>query len=262
MELIRETYYNTVGTDELTQTEHSHKDTYELIQILGGEGEFIINNKAYHFKKGAVFLIDAENFHYSAPQDPKTYIRNKLIINKTMLLEVARSLGFYEQITSMFNGSKDNSVYLEKKNALAVNELFEIISNNREPLECAGAFINMINILWENTHSPVWQDEMLSVIFEAINNHIGDEFSLDILSSETNTDKYYLCHYFKSKTGMTIFDYLKCQRIEMAKKLLVENNTSISQIANACGYNSLAYFSKCFKEATGMTPKEYVKSVL
>jgi AraC-like DNA-binding protein len=50
--------------------------------------------------------------------------------------------------------------------------------------------------------------------------------------------------------------------IEMAKKLLVENDTSISQIANACGYNSLAYFSKCFKEATGMTPKEYVKSVL
>jgi YesN/AraC family two-component response regulator len=179
-----------------------------------------------------------------------------------MLIEAARSLGFYEQIISMFDGNNDNSVYLEKKNSLAVNELFEVICNSKEPLERAGAFINMINILWENTHSPVWQDEMLSVIFEAINNHIGDEFSLDILSSETNTDKYYLCHYFKSKTGMTIFDYLKCQRIEMAKKLLVENDTSISQIANACGYNSLAYFSKCFKEATGMTPKEYVKSVL
>lgn len=262
MELIRETFFNTVGTDELTQTEHSHQNTYELIQILDGEGEFIINNKAYHFKKGAVFLIDAENFHYSAPQDPKTYIRNKLIINKNILLEVARSLGFYEQVVSMFDGTKDNSVYLEKKDALTVSELFEIIYDNQEPLKCASAFINIINILWKNTHSPVWQDEMLSVIFEAINNHIGDEFSLDILSKETNMDKYYLCHYFKSKTGMTIFDYLKCQRIEFAKKLLVENNTSISQIANNCGYNSLAYFSKCFKEATGMTPKQYVKSVL
>ena len=262
MELIRETFYNAVGTDELTQTEHSHKDTYELIQILNGEGEFIINNKAYHFKKGAVFMIDAENFHYSAPQNPEIYTRNKLILNKSILIKIGKSFGFYEHIISMFDGNKDNSVYLEKKNAIAVNEFFEIICENPEPLRRARAFIDMINILWDNAHSPVWQDEMLSLIFEAINKHIGDEFSLDILSAETNTDKYYLCHYFKSKTGMTIFDYLKCQRIEYAKKLLADDHISISQVANTCGYNSLAYFSKCFKEATGMTPKEYLKSVI
>ena len=262
MNLIKEIFYNVIGTDELTQTEHSHNDTYELIQILDGEGEFIINNKAYHFKKGAVFMIDAENFHYSAPQDPKKYNRNKLIISKSILLNLARSLGFYDQITSMFDGNNDNSVYLETKNALAVNELFEIISESREPLNCASSFIDMLKILWDNAHSPVWQDEMLSAIFEAINNHLEDEFSLDILSKETNTDKYYLCHYFKAKTGMTIFDYLKCQRIELAKKLLIEDHTTISQVASACGYNSLAYFSKCFKETTGITPKDYIKSML
>jgi len=261
MKLIHVAYYKNVGTDNLKQTKHSLRNTYNLVQILDGEGEFIINDIAYHFTKGSVFMIDTDNFYHAASPFPDTCITNILIINKPLLIQVAKSLGFYEQITFMLDVNKDNSFYLEKKSSLHFNNLFKIIYNDQKPLECAEALIKMITILWENSNNSVQRDKLLSIIFEAINNHIGHEFSLDILSNETNTDKYYLCHYFKSKTGITLWDYLKCQRIEMSKKLLAQNNATIAQIATICGYNSLAYFSKCFKSSTNMTPREYIKFI-
>ena len=64
MELMKESFYHVVGVDELTRKEHSHPDTYELIQILNGEGEFIIDPKAYHFRTGNVLLIDDRLEHH------------------------------------------------------------------------------------------------------------------------------------------------------------------------------------------------------
>ncbi len=259
MKLIQEIHYKASGSDKLMQTKHSHDDVYELIQILDGTGEFIINNKSYHLKKGAIFLIDAENFHYSVPQNPEVYTRNKLILSKTLLHDFSLSFGFTEQICCMFDDN-NNAIYLKEDTASSISELFEIMSTNADSIKCAFAFINMLNILWENIHFSVWSDEKLNLIFESVNNHLDDDYSLELLSRETHIDKYYLCHYFKLKTEMTIFEYVQHQRIAKAKKMLKENNMTISQVAAACGYNSLSYFSKCFKKIVGMTPKKYLSS--
>ena len=84
---------------------------------------------------------------------------------------------------------------------------------------------------------------------------------LEDLSKKTGMSRYYLCHYFKAKTGMTILDYVKWKRIDLAKKMLAERNDPVSQIAFSCGFNSAAYFSRFFRESTGMTPREYQKSL-
>lgn len=261
MELIKESFYHVVGVDELTHKEHTHPDTYELIQVLSGEGEFIIDSKAYHFQTGSVLLIDAEWFHYSMPQDPKNYVRNKLIIKKNRFISMAQAIGLQEQVELLFNNENNHSVYLNEKNAQAVDKSFHFLCNEQDPFQSATALIDMIHTLWANIHPSVDRNDVLAVILDAVNESIGNEFSLDVLSSKIGVSKYYLCHYFKAKTGMTILDYLKWKRIDLAKRMLGEKKVPISEIAFSCGYNSLAYFSKCFKDSTGMTPKEYVKTL-
>lgn len=261
MELIRESFYHVVGVDELTRKEHTHPDTYELIQILHGEGEFIIDSRAYHFQPGNILLIDAERFHYSMPQDPKGYIRNKLILCKGRFTDMAELIGLQEHVRQLFGGDSNHSIYLNEKNIYDVDEFFHILCQEQDPFQSAEALIGMIHTLWTNLHSSADRNDLLALILDDVNDSMGSEFSLDALSSKIGVSKYYLCHYFKAKTGMTILDYLKWKRIDLAKRLLSENKVPISQIAFACGYNSLAYFSKCFKDATGMTPKEYVKTL-
>ena len=259
--MIKESFYHVVGVDELTRKEHSHPDTYELIQILNGEGEFIIDAKAYHFRTGNVLLIDAERFHYSMPQNPKSYIRNKLIISKAKLLSVAQLTGLRAYVERLFDHEDNHSIYLNEKNARAVDKLFHTLCEDADSFESAAALIHMIHTLWANIQPTDDRNDVLAVILDEVNESIGCEFSLDALSGKIGVSKYYLCHYFKAKTGMTILDYLKWKRMDLAKRMLGENKVPISQIAFSCGYNSLAYFSKCFKDATGMTPKEYVKTL-
>lgn len=50
------------------------------------------------------------------------------------------------------------------------------------------------------------------------------------------------------------------QRILLAKRLLESGQASISYIAEACGFNTINYFSKYFKKVTGYSPKEYMNN--
>ena len=48
------------------------------------------------------------------------------------------------------------------------------------------------------------------------------------------------------------------QRIMLAKELLISGELSVSNVADACGFKSIHYFSRYFKKATGYTPSEYM----
>jgi signal transduction histidine kinase/DNA-binding response OmpR family regulator/ligand-binding sensor domain-containing protein len=53
--------------------------------------------------------------------------------------------------------------------------------------------------------------------------------------------------------------YIRKVRINKSKDLLRENLYSISEIAYLCGFNESSYFSKVFKEETGMSPNDFRK---
>ena len=58
---------------------------------------------------------------------------------------------------------------------------------------------------------------------------------------------------------MTVMDYVLKTRIMMAKELLSNGLTSVTEISEACGFSSISYFSQAFKNLTGTTPLKYRK---
>ncbi len=48
--------------------------------------------------------------------------------------------------------------------------------------------------------------------------------------------------------------YLKRKRLDKAKELLKEQEKSIGEVAHACGFNSVSYFNRAFKEQFQTTP--------
>ncbi|MDE6555396.1 MAG: AraC family transcriptional regulator, partial [Duncaniella sp.] len=54
--------------------------------------------------------------------------------------------------------------------------------------------------------------------------------------------------------------YQMLQRVEFVKELLADKSLSLNDIAFTAGYSSAAHLSRRFKEATGMTPGQYVSS--
>jgi AraC-like DNA-binding protein len=54
-------------------------------------------------------------------------------------------------------------------------------------------------------------------------------------------------------------DYIRTKRLSAAADMLVSGGYRVSEVSYAVGFNSPSYFAKCFKNAYGMLPAEYVK---
>lgn len=65
----------------------------------------------------------------------------------------------------------------------------------------------------------------------------------------------------KSLTGLSPVEFVRDMRLKRSRQLLDEGSKTISEIGYLIGFNSLAYFSTCFKEKYKMSPSEYLKGI-
>lgn len=93
--------------------------------------------------------------------------------------------------------------------------------------------------------------------------HIDSDLSAD-LSLKTHAkllhvNPSYLSTIFKKETGQTLTQYVTKKRMELAKTLLETTDLQIQTVALHCGIHDICYFTKSFKNHTGMTPTAYRK---
>ncbi|OUS70425.1 hypothetical protein B1748_28445 [Paenibacillus sp. MY03] len=103
------------------------------------------------------------------------------------------------------------------------------------------------------------QNESQKIIRKAtayILTHLGDELTVNRCAKVVNLSGGYFANLFKRETGVTFNHYVTHERLERAKKLLVQN-VPVQDIAAELGYEHRRYFSDVFKKHTGMTPSEF-----
>ena len=94
-------------------------------------------------------------------------------------------------------------------------------------------------------------------VIEYIKANFQRRMSLEEIAANTYLSKTYLSSLFKKETGYSISEYINIVRIDRSKSLLLEENISIIDIANLCGFEDQSYFTKVFKHIVGITPKKY-----
>ena len=88
--------------------------------------------------------------------------------------------------------------------------------------------------------------------------HIETNIDIEELSIDLNISKFHMHRIFKEAFGKNIYESIKSIRLQKASNLLLTNRYStISDIANQCGYSSQSSFIKTFKERFEMTPKQW-----
>lgn len=83
------------------------------------------------------------------------------------------------------------------------------------------------------------------------------EISLDTVADHFKYNSSYFCKIFKEKIGVTFWEYVAQVRVEKSKKLLVDLDDTIEQIAEKVGYNNRFSYIRAFKKYTSITPGEY-----
>ena len=93
-----------------------------------------------------------------------------------------------------------------------------------------------------------------------IDAHYMDKLSLASVSAQLHIGRTRLCALAKELSGgRTLFQLIAQRRIDAAKALLIQSDSSISAVAEAVGINDYNYFSKIFRTATGTSPSEFRK---
>lgn len=99
----------------------------------------------------------------------------------------------------------------------------------------------------------------VNICLEKIRSNVHIPLNIDDLSHTVGISKSHLCKLFKEDCGMTINDYIRKLRIELAKEFLKNSPYSISKIQESVGYKSRTHFYYTFKRLTGMSPMEFRK---
>jgi signal transduction histidine kinase/ligand-binding sensor domain-containing protein/CheY-like chemotaxis protein len=101
-------------------------------------------------------------------------------------------------------------------------------------------------------------DPFLIRLYELFDAHLSDSgFGLEQIISELGMSRTNLFRKVKALTGLTAHELLRNYRLKRAAQLL-RSGVTVSESAYQVGFESPAYFSKCFREFYQLSPSEFV----
>ncbi len=104
-------------------------------------------------------------------------------------------------------------------------------------------------------------DQFLQKVMAIVEKKIGDEkFRVEEFAEEVSMSRSQLHRKLTALTNQSPSDFIRYMRLHRAKQLLEQNAGNVSEIAFQVGFNSVAYFSKCFREQFGVVPSEVARS--
>lgn len=107
----------------------------------------------------------------------------------------------------------------------------------------------------------------LSQLMEKVTAYIhansSKELPLRDVARLANLSPNHFCRRFKAATGLSFTEFLAHNRLESVKQMLrTDPAARISEVAYACGFQSISRFNRVFRQQTGKSPREYRDSIM
>lgn len=233
---------------------HQH-DAYEIYYMHEGENMYFIEDKSFRLKANDIIFID-KNVIHKPNYLTKNYERSFFYISDGFLNADMKKAIKQLCLTRVY--TPENSVYIQN---LITNIQNEITSSDCIRNTLIKSYLTEF-IAYCLRHKSIYvKDASQNPTIERLVKHINSFYNQNITLGESarnlKMNESYLSRLFKSSTGFAFSEYLTVIRIKHAKDLLVNSQESIKQIASECGFNDSNYFSKVFKDETGISPLKY-----
>lgn len=96
-------------------------------------------------------------------------------------------------------------------------------------------------------------------VIELMNDEPDEKHTLEDLARMAGMSKFHFLRSFRHSTGVTPHAYLNLVRIEIARKLILTTDISLSEIALSCGFSDQAHFTRSYKKIYGTPPGAIVR---
>ncbi len=274
----------TITAEDLTFVDSYIHDKLSIYMPVGGQCGYAVtpdhSHPAYMFvisyDSEATLCIGTETFE-SVPQSMlalSPYIEHHEIQNyyppkySALFIEPA----FFENIFTLYSDQEplfkakiihDKPAEIDRLIAAFIAEATHQHPSRESTLQALATMLTheIIRSLLSHRIEPLALSDNLTVtsVVTFINTNYDRELMLDDLSKHSGLSKSHFSKLFHKEMQQTPMEYLKQVRMQNAKKMLLSQKLTITQVAQKCGYNSHAYFTKQFKELYGETPKTFMQ---
>ncbi len=221
---------------------HLHR-AYELIYIVEGRLILQVEKKQYIMTKGDLAFIFCNQIHHFSVADE---CRIHVVLFAPEIIG-----GFYADHRDCI--PENNVIHLE--NEPDFFNCKSIYAQKSLLYHICDELVKTTGMELANSNS---QTVLLQQIFAYVDTHYSTECSLKAISRAVQYDYAYLSKLFTRMTEMRFTDYLNNYRIAQACNLLKEQQMSVSEVAERCGYENLRTFHRNFRMIMGCSPKEYL----
>lgn len=237
---------------------HSHwRDLYVFEYVLDGRGYIECDGQTYTVGAGDLYFLNRLHSHHYYADRTDPFCKLWINVSGKLLNSLVELYGISEGVVIrrfdaeaifcdlhrlMMELTPENVEESYRQISLHVHALISALalSDKREP----------------DIHDRANRAMQIKSYIDRRNNF---DLSLDDIADHFFLNKAYLTRVFRAAYGVTPKQYIIHRRIEGAKNMLSNSNTSMQEIAALLHFASTQHFSSAFRREVGMTPGEYRK---
>ena len=254
---------------------------YRIYYIADGEGQITDSLQTHVLEQGYLYIIPSftlcslscqthleqyfVQFFEQAPDGSSLFAQHRRVMkvkaqetdleNFKRLLAINPGRGLYR--------SDDPSVYEKNLFYKAYQQL-----NNHQHLsaflETQGILLQFIarflDTEWYSNRGSVFIPDVIQECISYLIMNLDADLSVKLLAKRANYHSDYFSRLFEKHMGINLPNFVNDKRIERAQHLMLARQLTFAQIAQQTGFKSQPYFSKVFKQVTGLTPRQFMAS--
>lgn len=239
-------------------TLHTHTCS-ELFYVTSGIGQFRIAENIYPVAANDLVIVNANVPHteISLGDNPLEYIA--LGVEGLELSVSEEEDGRYCIVN--FENVRDRILFY-------LQSMLKEIENKAPGYECICQDLMEVLVIllmrqtdFSTTLAPIRKKstQLCATVRRHIDGHYTENLTLDDLAQLVHVSKYHMAHAFTQEYGISPINYMISRRIDEGKKMLKNDDFSLSLISRMLGFSSPSYFSQSFKKLTGVSPNAYRK---
>jgi AraC-like DNA-binding protein len=232
----------------------SQFDTVNFSLILNGSGEFHRKGRIWKVEAPCVITQWPGEYLEYGPSEPHEFWTELYLVYSLELMPRFMQCGFVEESRPVWPIS----------NPSALRPLLEELARCLATKEKSARIDRIAERLILETFLPphVSDSSLISKALEAIQTNWQSPPDLESLAGRCNMSVSTFQRRWNESMGITPARYALGLKLQEACRLLIETSDSISEVANACGFDDEFYFSRCFRRQFGSPPRNYRKEHL
>lgn len=245
---------------------------FELLLVLDGEQETLMNQFTYLLKKGDILLIPPGNFHQNkcVSLEGMTYFTAHFDIDDPFLryMMMKNCNLIYQSDSEIYNEIRE---VIDKWIMLYKNKEEYSLTDKLTIMEQLIHLFSTFTKIEEQKEEKDYSVQALKtarIIADLIQSNFNayylhpNEVTKEIIQikniyKKANVSMSYGLEVFRKVYHLSPKEYLNGIKLKEAKRLLQHPDTSLENISYRLGYENLSHFSRQFKKWTGETPNQF-----